>query len=167
MELYSYVLPPGTNIFISVEPFSVDDSVPTEDEIEWAVKNLCDHRSGGPSGMQTEHLKKWLEAARKAEKDATTAGVETTEDKEIMAFKTSMEPTEAANWEMVVELIQTEFQEVKLVEESTRKAVVLITKGKKDYRGIGLVEVMCKVVADILNRRLMAFITFQDFLQDS
>ena len=31
VELYIYVLPPGTNIPISVEPFPVDDSVPTED----------------------------------------------------------------------------------------------------------------------------------------
>ena len=32
--LYSYVPPPGTNISISVEPFPVDDLVPTEDKIE-------------------------------------------------------------------------------------------------------------------------------------
>ena len=44
------------------------------------------------------------------------------------------------------------------------QAVVLIPKGKKDYRGIGLVEVMWKVVAAILNRRLTASITFYEFL---
>ena len=33
VELYSYVPPLGTNIPISVQPFPVDDSVPTEDEI--------------------------------------------------------------------------------------------------------------------------------------
>ena len=33
VELYSYVLPPGVNIPISVEPFPVDNSVPTEDNI--------------------------------------------------------------------------------------------------------------------------------------
>ena len=42
--------------------------------------------------------------------------------------------------------------------------MVLITKGKKEYRGIGLVEVMWKVVAEILNLRLTASITFHDFL---
>ena len=41
--------------------------------------------------------------------------------------------------------------------------VVLITKGKKGYFVIGLVEVMRKVVAAILNRRLTAYITFHDF----
>ena len=44
------------------------------------------------------------------------------------------------------------------------QAVVLIFKGKKDYRGIGLVEVMWKVMAAILNRRFTASIAYHDFL---
>ena len=36
--------------------------------------------------------------------------------------------------------------------------------GKKDYRGIGLVEVMWKVVAAILNRRFKSSITYHNFL---
>ena len=44
------------------------------------------------------------------------------------------------------------------------QAVVLIPEGKKDYRGIGLVELMWKVVAAILNRRFTASITYHDFL---
>ena len=65
---------------------------------------------------------------------------------------------------MVVDLIQTAFREGMLAEEATWQAVVLIPKGKKDYQGIGLVKVMWKVVADILNLRLTAFITFHDLL---
>ena len=42
--------------------------------------------------------------------------------------------------------------------------MVLIPKGKGDYRGIGLVEVMWKVVAVILNRRLTSSINFHDVL---
>ena len=42
--------------------------------------------------------------------------------------------------------------------------MVLLPKGGKDYRGIGLVKVMWKVVVEILNRRLAASITFHDFL---
>ena len=44
------------------------------------------------------------------------------------------------------------------------QTVVLIPKGEKNYRGIGLVEVMWKVVATILNHRITASITFHDFL---
>ena len=71
---------------------------------------------------------------------------------------------EASKWERVVELVQTALREGRLDEEVTCKAVVLITKGKRDYQGIGLVEVMCKAVAEILNRRLTASITLNDFL---
>ena len=78
VELYSYIPPPGTNITISVEPFPVDDLVPMEDKIECAVKRLRNHRSGGPSGMRAKHLKMWLAAAKKAAKEATSAGEETT-----------------------------------------------------------------------------------------
>ena len=68
------------------------------------------------------------------------------------------------NWEVVVDLIHIAFQEGMLAEDSMWQAVVLITKGEKDYRGIGLVEVMWKVVAGILNRRLTASISFHNFL---
>ena len=68
--------------------------------------------------------------------------------------------TEASNWERVVELVQTVFGKGRLAEEATCQAVVLIPKGKKDYRGIGLMEVMWKVVAAILNRRLTASLAF-------
>ena len=57
VDLYSYVPPPGVNILISVDPFPVDDLVPTEDDIEWAVKRLRNHRSGEASGMRAKHLK--------------------------------------------------------------------------------------------------------------
>ena len=70
----------------------------------------------------------------------------------------------ADNWTRVVYLVQLEFQEGKLAEEATWQAVVLLPKGKNDYRGIGLAEVMWKVVAAILNRQLTASITFHDLL---
>ena len=97
VELYSYVPPPGTNIPISVEPFPVDDSVPTEDKIKWEVKCLHNHRSGGPTGMRAKHLKRWLAATRNAAKDETTVGAETTESKDSTKFTESTMPMEAAN----------------------------------------------------------------------
>ena len=50
------------------------------------------------------------------------------------------------------------------MEEATWQAVVLIPEGGKDYRDIGLVEVIWKVVAAIFNRLLTASITFHYFL---
>ena len=93
--------------------------------------------------MRAENLKRWLVAARKLEKEATaTVKAETTENRGNAAVQPATEPTKADNWTMVVDLIQTTFQKGTLSEEATWQAVVLIPKGMKDYRGIGLVEVM-------------------------
>ena len=56
-----------------------------------------------------------------------------TENEGTTEFQTATEPTEAANWAMVVELVHTAFREGKLAEEATWQAVILIPKGKKDY----------------------------------
>ena len=64
MDLYRHVPPPGDNIPVSIEPLPVEDLVVTEDEIKWAVKQLQNHRSRGPSGMRAEKLKGWLAEAR-------------------------------------------------------------------------------------------------------
>ena len=64
VKLYSYVPSPGTNIPVTFRPVPVDDSVPTEDEIKEAVKNLRRNISGGASWMQAKHLKGWLAASK-------------------------------------------------------------------------------------------------------
>ena len=63
-----------------------------------------------------------------------------------------------------MDLVQTAFRDGDLAEEATWQAVVLIPKWKKDYRGIGLVEAMWKVVALIINRRFTASITYHNVL---
>ena len=80
------------------------------------------------------------------------------------AVQSKRETTKMDNWTMVVDLAQSAFQVGKLAEESMRQAVVLIPKGNTDYRGIGLMEVMWKIVAEILNSRLTASINFHNFL---
>ena len=72
---------------------------------------------------------------------------------------------EASKWERVVDLVQTSFREEILAEEAMWQAVVLIPKERKYYRGIGLMEVMWKLLAAILNRCLTASITFHNFLR--
>ena len=64
----------------------------------------------------------------------------------------------------MVEITQTAFRDGKLAEEATWQTVVLIPKGKREFRGIGLVEVTWKVVAVILHRRLTAGIKLHDAL---
>ena len=54
-ELYRRVPPPGENIPVNVDPTNIDDLVPTEDEIEAAVKKLRRNRAGGTSRIRAEH----------------------------------------------------------------------------------------------------------------
>ena len=83
--------------------------------------------------MWVEHLKGWLAAASRGETGETA-------DTEAGGQENTREGAE--NWTRFVDLVQTAFRDGDLAEEATWKAVVLITKGKKYYRGIGLVEVM-------------------------
>ena len=63
-------------------------------------------------------------------------------------------------------LVRADFGEVRLAEEATWQEVVLIPKGKGDYRGIGLMVVVLKVVVVILHRCLTASITYPNFLHE-
>ena len=63
-----------------------------------------------------------------------------------------------------MDLVQTSFREGELAEEAMWQAVFLIPKVKKDYQGIGLVEVMWKVVAEILNLCFIASVAYHEFL---
>ena len=102
IALYSRVPPPGDSIPITIEPFAVEDGVPEEGEIEWAVKRLRNNRAGGPLRMRAEDLKGWIAAARRGEKEreaATKDGGSRKDDSEG-----------AENWAWVVELIQTAFR---------------------------------------------------------
>ena len=56
-KLYSRVPPLGDTIPVTIEPFEVEDGVPTEAEVEWEVKRLQNNRAGGPSRMRAEELK--------------------------------------------------------------------------------------------------------------
>ena len=40
VTLYSRVTPPGDRIPVDIAPFAVEDGVPEEAEVEWAVKRL-------------------------------------------------------------------------------------------------------------------------------
>ena len=60
-------------------------------------------------------------------------------------------PADMMNWDRVVVLVSDIFGEGMLAEEAMLQELVLIPKGGEEYRGIGFVEVMWKVVAAILN----------------
>ena len=83
---------------------------------------------------------------------------------EDMEEKSEKAAAEMLNWEKVVDLVPADFGKGLLVEEATRQVAVLIFKGEREYREIGLVEVIWKEVAAILNCQIVASITYNDFL---
>ena len=65
----------------------------------------------------------------------------------------------------MVSIVQAEFLFDTLSEKSIWKMVVLVTKGGgRDFRGIGLVEVLWKTVTGLLNHRFTSEIRFHDFI---
>ena len=95
--------------------------------------------------MRANHIKGWLAEARKkeryeeaAEKKSAAEGRKEVLDRtgeEGMEGRRGKTPTEMSNWERVVDLVQTVFGEGRLAEENTWQAVILIPKGKREYRG--------------------------------
>ena len=86
-----------------------------------------------------------------------------------MAEEKGKEKTEAEErgeemWGKVVEITQTAFRDGKLAEEAAWQTVVLIPKGKGEFRGIGLVEVTWKLMTVILHRRLTTGLQLHDVL---
>ena len=67
--------------------------------------------------------------------------------------KTATEEEGEDLWAKVVELTQTAFREGKLAEEATWQAMVMIPKGNGEFRVIGLVEVVWKILTLIIYRR--------------
>ena len=78
-------------------------------------------------GMKAEHLKAWLRAA--------------TRDKY----------PDTKTWDKVVSVIQVAFREVYIPEALMWTTMVMIPKGKVEYRSIGLVETIWKVCRSIVN----------------
>ena len=71
----------------------------------------------------------------------------------------------STNWKKVVYIVQEEFFNGTLAEESTCQTVVLIPKGaSSDFRGIGLVKVIWKAVTSLLNQRLTEAIKLHEVM---
>ena len=90
--------------------------------------------------MKSEHLKAWLRSATR-KKDPNTK-----------------------TWDKVVSVIQVAFQEGYITEALMWTTMALITKGKGEYIGIGLVDTIWKVCTSIINIRLQSFIVLHDVL---
>ena len=77
VELYHHLQPSGENISVFIAPFQIYDSVPTEEEIEWSVRQISSNRSGVLSSMRSDKLRKRL---LETCKEVSVAAVEAMEE---------------------------------------------------------------------------------------
>ena len=90
--------------------------------------------------MWAEHLKEWLQGA-KLEENPKTAPANVGAGKE---------------WEALVQLVQTVWEEGKMPAQLGWVVTVLIPNGGGDYRGIRLLEPIWKVIERVMDKRLEA-----------
>jgi hypothetical protein len=131
VELYTAVPPPGWSMPINVTPIPVPDGTPTDQEIREVVEKLRNGRAAGATWMQAEHLKDWL---RGIQREEAADGVEGAGDR----------------WRLFVALMQATWESGPVPTQMSWMVIVLLPKGGGDYRGIGLLDPMWKVVKKIM-----------------
>jgi len=142
-DMHKRVDPHEEPIPTLIAPYEIDDSVPSEDEITLAVKQLKSGKSLGATKMTVAHLKKWYRQAHPLKEE-------------------DIPQPEA--WNKLVELVQHAWEHSELSQELYYCVQVMIPKPDGGSRGIGLLEVVLKVLECIINSRVTAKVKFHDCL---
>ena len=130
---------PEEKLQLEIRPFPIPDNIPDQDEITRALLTMKMGKSPGPSQIRVEDMRKWLEMERE------------------------MTNPQPEAWNNLVEIVQEAFRTGKIPEALTNAVLVLIPKNEvNQFRGIGLLEVVWKLIASIINKRLMRNIEFHD-----
>ena len=146
-EVYDHLfqkvqLPEGTELNFLYEGPEINDEAPTEEEIITALYRMRNRKAPGLTGISTEDLKKWEKGAN--------PGVGLTPI-----------PTYQKAWTAVVKLVQDAIEKGKIPSAFSVGTLVIIPKDDKGgVRGIGLLEVIHKLVSQIINLRLGEKIKF-------
>jgi hypothetical protein len=141
VDLYARRLSQGDPVPINVKRTEINNNAPLDGEIRTAVSKLSNGRAAGASGMRAEHAKEWLR------------GIFQKDDPERLGGG----PGDGDHWRLFVQLVQAAWTHGKIPCQLLWIIVVLIPKGGGDYRGIGLLEPIWKVIERIIDHRLDAF----------
>jgi hypothetical protein len=68
IALYTCVPPAGEMLPINVQPFDINDDVPSDSEIKEVVRELQNGQAAGATGLQAKHIKVWLQDVVQEEK---------------------------------------------------------------------------------------------------
>jgi hypothetical protein len=134
--LYARVPTPGGRFPIVVDPFFVQDKLPTDSKIRDGVQRLWNGSAAGTGGMRTEHLKEWLSGMVEEEE----RGTEGAGDK----------------WWLFEELAQSSWEHGCIPEQMTWTVIVLLPKSGGGHRGISQLEPCWKVMESVLVQQLSA-----------
>ncbi len=116
---------------INLTPIPVPDKPPTDPEIREVVAKLRNGCTAGATGMKAEHLKEWLCSIGREEAEESTEGA-------------------GDCWRLFVSLVQATWESGTVPTQMSWMVIVLLLKGGGDYRGIGLLDHMWKVVEKIM-----------------
>jgi hypothetical protein len=131
IKLYTAVPPPGWAMQLNVDPSDVPAAAPTDSELRAVVGNLQNGRAAGATGMKAEHLKEWLADMKRKEAEDGVEGI-------------------GDCWRSFVTLLQAVWESGTVPTQMTWMIIVLLPKGGGDYRGIGLLDPIWKVVAKVM-----------------
>jgi hypothetical protein len=102
------------------------------------VTELTNGRCAGASHMQAKHLKEWLR------------GMKSEEDPELGPNNVGV----GDRWRALAQLVQAVWDKGRITLQLGWEVTVLIPKGGGDYRGIGLLEPMWKVIKRVIDHWL-------------
>ena len=136
-QLYTATLPPGDPIPLPPETTSpVRDEAPTEEEIIEAIARLKNGKAPGVSGIRAEDLKRWAEEHK---------------------------VNESPPLRIVVDIVQTAYSTGQIPQALNVAILVLLKKPcGNEYRGIGLLETIWKLISSIMDRRMKEAVEFDD-----
>ena len=116
-------------------PSPIPDDIPTDDEIFAAVQRLRAGKAPGPTGLKVDDLQRWAK-----QRD----GVE--------------------EWIRLVDLVRQCFASSQLPQQLCHSILVILPRPDGGLRGIGLLEVVWKVISMIFLWRMENRIKFDDSL---
>jgi hypothetical protein len=117
-----------------VPPSKINNEALSDDKIRVAAREMSNGLAGGASGMRAERVKAWLRGALE-EEDPEGQGKEGNGD----------------NWHPFIQLVQAVWTHGSIPRQLLWIIVVLILTSGGDYPGIGLLELIWKVLERIMD----------------
>jgi hypothetical protein len=141
VNLYTRRASPGNPLPINYSTIEINNNAPSDKEIQLVTSELSNGRAAGAFWMRAKHLKDWLRGVCQ-EEDAKGQGAHGNGD----------------DWQLFAHLVQATWTYGIVPPQLLWIIVILIPKGGRgrDYRSIGLLEPIWKVIERIIDRRLVS-----------